>query len=126
RDSEVGVIVRDTDTIVSTMAGRPYRVGKFPHTLRMRLMREHLGIDVDALMAEEQQQREADDADWEVHVKRWQYEQGTNFTTGNVDYNTDEEGSIDRPSRAPTDAPSVRSPSSVRTASVHQYDAVFR
>ncbi|EAW09161.1 phospholipase D [Aspergillus clavatus NRRL 1] len=50
RDSEVAAIVRDTDMIWSTMNGRPYLVGRFPHTLRMRLMREHLGIDVDELM----------------------------------------------------------------------------
>ncbi|RPB13430.1 phospholipase D [Morchella conica CCBAS932] len=55
RDSEVAAIVRDTDTIMSTMAGQPYRVGKFPHTLRLRLMREHLGMDVDEIMANEQQ-----------------------------------------------------------------------
>lgn len=50
RDSEVAAIVRDTDMIWSTMNHRPYLVGKFPHTLRMRLMREHLGIDVDELL----------------------------------------------------------------------------
>ncbi|KAI9928055.1 Phospholipase D1 [Aspergillus wentii] len=50
RDSEVAAVVRDTDMIRSTMNGRPYLVGRFPHTLRMRLMREHLGIDVDELM----------------------------------------------------------------------------
>jgi hypothetical protein len=31
------------------MAGRPFRVGRFAHTLRVRLMREHLGVDVDRL-----------------------------------------------------------------------------
>ena len=31
------------------MAGRPFKVGRFAHTLRVRLMREHLGIDVDGL-----------------------------------------------------------------------------
>ncbi|KAE8144871.1 phospholipase D1 [Aspergillus avenaceus] len=50
RDSEVAAVVRDTDMIWSSMNGRPYLVGRFPHTLRMRLMREHLGIDVDELM----------------------------------------------------------------------------
>ncbi|KAL2816827.1 hypothetical protein BDW59DRAFT_135407 [Aspergillus cavernicola] len=50
RDSEVASVVRDTDMIWSTMNGRPYLVGRFPHSLRMRLMREHLGIDVDELM----------------------------------------------------------------------------
>ncbi|KAK7207317.1 hypothetical protein BZA70DRAFT_286679 [Myxozyma melibiosi] len=49
RDSEVAAIIRDTDQIESTMAGAKYMVGRFPHTLRVRLMREHLGIDVDAL-----------------------------------------------------------------------------
>ncbi|PWY67571.1 phospholipase D1 [Aspergillus heteromorphus CBS 117.55] len=50
RDSEVAAVVRDTDMIWSSMNGRPFLVGRFPHTLRMRLMREHLGIDVDELM----------------------------------------------------------------------------
>ncbi|KAI1430526.1 phospholipase D [Xylaria sp. CBS 124048] len=49
RDSETAAIVRDTDMMWSTMAGEPYRVGRFAHTLRMRLMREHLGLDVDAI-----------------------------------------------------------------------------
>lgn len=49
RDSEVAACVRDNDMIDSTMAGRPYKVGRFAHSLRVRLMREHLGIDVDGL-----------------------------------------------------------------------------
>lgn len=53
RDSEVAAVVRDTDMIKSTMNGEPYMVGRFPHTLRMRLMREHLGIDVDELLEQE-------------------------------------------------------------------------
>ena len=59
RDSEVAAVVRDTDRIWSTMAGQPYQVGRFPHTLRIRLMREHLGIDVDEVMEAEQEQEEA-------------------------------------------------------------------
>ncbi|KAK9323205.1 hypothetical protein V1517DRAFT_320990 [Lipomyces orientalis] len=55
RDSEVAAFVRDTDQIESTMGGQPYMVGRFPHTLRVRLMREHLGIDVDALEELERQ-----------------------------------------------------------------------
>ncbi len=31
------------------MAGKPFKVGRFAHSLRVRLMREHLGVDVDAL-----------------------------------------------------------------------------
>ncbi|KAH8688861.1 hypothetical protein BGW36DRAFT_421216 [Talaromyces proteolyticus] len=50
RDSECAAVVRDTDMIWSTMNQKPYLVGRFPHTLRMRLMREHLGIDVDEIL----------------------------------------------------------------------------
>ncbi|KAK5628711.1 hypothetical protein RRF57_004426 [Xylaria bambusicola] len=53
RDSETAAIVRDADMMWSTMAGEPYRVGRFAHTLRMRLMREHLGLDVDAITEED-------------------------------------------------------------------------
>ncbi|KAK9459841.1 uncharacterized protein V1516DRAFT_678148 [Lipomyces oligophaga] len=49
RDSEVAAFIRDTDQIESRMGGVPYMVGRFAHTLRVRLMREHLGIDVDAV-----------------------------------------------------------------------------
>ena len=67
RDSECAAIIRDTDMLWSTMSGEPYLVGRFAHTLRMRLMREHLGLDVDEVMEEEQdemeQQREQDNAD---------------------------------------------------------------
>ncbi|KZZ90918.1 Phospholipase D active site motif containing protein [Ascosphaera apis ARSEF 7405] len=59
RDSECGALVRDTDLLWSTMDGKPYLVGRFPHTLRMRLMREHLGVDVDELLEEEMAEAEA-------------------------------------------------------------------
>lgn len=47
RDSEVAAIIRDTDMIDSKMGGQPFEVGRFAHTLRIRLMREHLGVNVD-------------------------------------------------------------------------------
>lgn len=53
RDSEIAAIVRDTDMLWSTMAGQPYQVGRFAHTLRMRLMREHVGLPVDEIIEEE-------------------------------------------------------------------------
>jgi len=31
------------------MDGKSFKVGRFAHSLRVRLMREHIGIDVDAL-----------------------------------------------------------------------------
>jgi len=31
------------------MDGKPFKVGRFAHSLRVRLMREHIGIDVDSL-----------------------------------------------------------------------------
>ncbi|KAG5646538.1 hypothetical protein DXG03_003305 [Asterophora parasitica] len=49
RDSELAAVIRDTDMIDCTMAGEPFKVGRFAHTLRVRLMREHLGVDVDAM-----------------------------------------------------------------------------
>lgn len=54
RDSECAAVVRDTDMLWSRMNGEPYRVGRFPHSLRMRLMREHLGLDVDKIMEDAQ------------------------------------------------------------------------
>jgi len=54
RDSECAAIVRDADMIWSSMNGKPYQVGRFAHTLRMRLMREHLGLDVDKIMEDAQ------------------------------------------------------------------------
>lgn len=53
RDSEIAAIIRDTDLIECTMAGKPFKVGRFAHSLRIRLMREHLGIDVDGLDSED-------------------------------------------------------------------------
>jgi hypothetical protein len=37
----------------STMAGKPFKVGRFAHSLRVRLMREHLGVDVDSMYEED-------------------------------------------------------------------------
>lgn len=58
RDSECAAIVRDTDMIWSTMAGKPYQVGRFAHSLRLRLMREHLGLDVDEILEQERQEED--------------------------------------------------------------------
>ncbi|CCL98408.1 uncharacterized protein FIBRA_00405 [Fibroporia radiculosa] len=49
RDSEIAAVIRDTDMIDCTMAGKPFKVGRFAHTLRVRLMREHIGVDVDKM-----------------------------------------------------------------------------
>ena len=40
------------------MAGKPYKVGRFAHTLRVRLMREHIGINVDEMYQEDLMQSE--------------------------------------------------------------------
>ncbi|KAF8630837.1 hypothetical protein AX17_005196 [Amanita inopinata Kibby_2008] len=61
RDSELAAVIRDTDMIDCTMGGRPFQVGRFAHTLRVRLMREHLGIDVDALDEETFVPKECED-----------------------------------------------------------------
>ncbi|KAI9768853.1 MAG: Phospholipase D1 [Geoglossum simile] len=72
RDSECAAIVRDTDMLSSVMAGKPYLVGRFPHTLRVRLMREHLGINVDEIMEEERRQDAGHKGgDWESDMNRF-------------------------------------------------------
>lgn len=65
RDSETAAIVRDTDMISSYMAGKPYLVGRFAHTLRIRLMREHLGLDIDELDGTDSQFSGATESDLE-------------------------------------------------------------
>ncbi|CEP60050.1 phospholipase D LALA0_S01e01860g [Lachancea lanzarotensis] len=47
RDSEVAALVRDTDLVETKMGDEPYLAGRFAWELRQRLMREHLGCDVD-------------------------------------------------------------------------------
>jgi phospholipase D1/2 len=68
RDSECAAVVRDTDMIYSTIDSKPYLVGRFAHTLRMRLMREHLGLDVDEIM-EEERSADLDRADTEFEAE---------------------------------------------------------
>ncbi|KAI4863088.1 phospholipase D [Hypoxylon rubiginosum] len=70
RDSEVAAIVRDSDMMWSTMAGETYRVGRFAHTLRMRLMREHLGLDVDEITEEERQAELSAEANFEAEMSQ--------------------------------------------------------
>lgn len=54
------------------MAGKPFKVGRFAHTLRVRLMREHLGVDVDALYEEDLEQPEsAEPPPAPENVDRW-------------------------------------------------------
>ncbi|KAG8962140.1 hypothetical protein FRC03_004555 [Tulasnella sp. 419] len=43
-DSEIALVVEDTDMIETTMDGRPYMAGRFAATLRRKLYREHLGL----------------------------------------------------------------------------------
>ncbi|KAL8669653.1 MAG: hypothetical protein Q9168_005763 [Polycauliona sp. 1 TL-2023] len=61
RDSECAAIVKDNDMVDSSMNGKPYLVGKFAHDLRMRLMREHLGLDVDEDVEEGRQDDTSED-----------------------------------------------------------------
>ncbi|KAJ7254329.1 hypothetical protein B0H12DRAFT_1202294 [Mycena haematopus] len=52
RDSELAAVIRDTDFIdwlFQYHGWQPFQVGRFAHTLRVRLMREHLGVDVDGM-----------------------------------------------------------------------------
>lgn len=42
RDSEVAIRIEDTFHLDATMDGRPHTVGYLPHTLRLRLMNQHI------------------------------------------------------------------------------------
>lgn len=44
RDSEVAVMIEDVNLIDGTMNNQPYQVGKFAHSLRCYLLKEHLGV----------------------------------------------------------------------------------
>ncbi|KAI0338902.1 phospholipase D [Trametopsis cervina] len=75
RDSEIAAVIRDTDMIDGSMAGKPFKVGRFAHTLRVRLMREHLGVDVDAmyeedLMASEPVKPPYEQEEWDPDVEQ--------------------------------------------------------
>lgn len=94
RDSEVAAVVRDTDMIWSTMDGEPYLVGRFAHTLRMRLMREHLGLDVDEVMEEERRA--------ELDREEEDYETRMNGIYGSPD--PAEDGQVEAPAAEQNDA----------------------
>uniref|UniRef100_A0AC34F7V6 Phospholipase n=1 Tax=Panagrolaimus sp. ES5 TaxID=591445 RepID=A0AC34F7V6_9BILA len=44
RDSEVCLLMTDTEFVSGIMNGKPYKAGKFASSLRKRLMKEHLGL----------------------------------------------------------------------------------
>ncbi|KAF7725701.1 Phospholipase D1 [Apophysomyces ossiformis] len=44
RDSEVAMLIEDTEMVPSYMDGKQYKAAKFAHTLRMQLWKEHLGL----------------------------------------------------------------------------------
>lgn len=80
RDSECAAVVRDTDMLWSTMNGKPYLVGRFPHTLRMRLMREHIGVDVDEVAEEERLEKEKQASQWEQDMSTFHDETTSSAT----------------------------------------------
>lgn len=51
------------------MGGKPYKVGRYAHSLRVRLMREHLGVDVDAV--EEDQLMSRSPVAKEENLQKW-------------------------------------------------------
>ena len=44
RDSEIAVLIEDFDLVDGKMNGAEYKMGKFAHSLRCDLLKEHLGI----------------------------------------------------------------------------------
>ncbi|KAI7874180.1 uncharacterized protein EV154DRAFT_527408 [Mucor mucedo] len=62
RDSEIAACIEDdTDLIDSFFNGVPVKVGRYAHTLRMRLMCEHIGLDVDRADREKYSQNVANE-----------------------------------------------------------------
>ena len=61
RDSEVAAVIRDKEIVMSRMNGESFEAGKFAFSLRQRLMREHLGVDIDALEIVERKFRKIED-----------------------------------------------------------------
>lgn len=63
------------------MAGKPFKVGRFAHTLRVRLMREHIGVDVDAmddedLMANEPVKEAHEQEEWDPDAEQKHGQEG--------------------------------------------------
>lgn len=94
RDSEVAALVRDTKDEWITMAGVPYRVGAFAHTLRMRLMREHLGLDVDKITEEERADSIGTEAEYEAEMNQIYQESDAdtdpNVSVSGINYDDDD------------------------------------
>ncbi|KAI8097388.1 uncharacterized protein BX664DRAFT_292887 [Halteromyces radiatus] len=44
RDSEIAMVIEDTEMVGSYMDGKKYKAAKFAHTLRLQLWKEHLGL----------------------------------------------------------------------------------
>lgn len=44
RDSEIAIIIEDTEMVETRMNGQPYQAGKLAYTLRADLFKEHLGL----------------------------------------------------------------------------------
>lgn len=44
RDSEIAMLIEDTEFVPSYLNGKPYKAAKFAHSLRMHLFKEHLGL----------------------------------------------------------------------------------
>ena len=85
RDSECAAVVRDTDMLWSTMNGEPYLVGRFAYTLRVRLMREHLGIDVDEVLEDElQEDKEQKKQQWENDMDKFHDQEATDRETESI------------------------------------------
>jgi phospholipase D1/2 len=81
RDSELAAVIRDTDMIDGSMAGKPFKVGRFAHTLRVRLMREHIGVDVDVmseadLMASEPLKPDHEQEEWDPDAEQERGQEG--------------------------------------------------
>ncbi|CAG9331940.1 unnamed protein product [Blepharisma stoltei] len=45
RDSEIALVIRDSNKVMSVMDGKEFEVGELPHSLRINIFKEHSGCD---------------------------------------------------------------------------------
>ncbi|KAI8339947.1 hypothetical protein BC941DRAFT_511341 [Chlamydoabsidia padenii] len=98
RDSEIAMIIEDTDMVDAYMDGKKYKAAKFAHTLRLQLWKEHLGLldfdDWSSLLNNEPTHEEND-----VDVESLQVSSATNQQEYDGDYNKDENENQQQPTQ---------------------------
>ncbi|ORY97460.1 hypothetical protein BCR43DRAFT_489806 [Syncephalastrum racemosum] len=69
RDSEIALVIEDTDLVPSQMDGKPYNAARFALSLRLHLFKEHLGL---LNVSEAEQKQVQDPLDDKFYMDVWQ------------------------------------------------------